>query len=105
MMPHDSIAAAGRVTDKKPSIAIIGGGIGGSASLIAIQAEQMLYTKKKLQELTAQHTGIFFAANRVAEDGARPGHRSPCSTCTGGTDTTVALERRSRRRQPAPGTG
>ena len=33
------------------------GGIGGSASLIAIQAEQMLYTKKKLQELTAQHTG------------------------------------------------
>ncbi len=33
------------------------GGIGGSASLIAIQAEQMLYTKRKLQELTSQHTG------------------------------------------------
>jgi ATP-dependent Clp protease protease subunit len=33
------------------------GGIGGSASLIAIQAEQMLYTKKKMQDLIAQHTG------------------------------------------------
>jgi len=33
------------------------GGIGGSASLIAIQAEQMLYTKKKLQELISLHTG------------------------------------------------
>lgn len=33
------------------------GGIGGSASLIAIQAEQMIFTKKKMQELIAQHTG------------------------------------------------
>jgi len=33
------------------------GGVGGSASIIAIQAEQMLYTKKKLQELIAMHTG------------------------------------------------
>lgn len=33
------------------------GGVGGTASIIAIQAEQMLYTKKKLQELIALHTG------------------------------------------------
>src|SRR3954451_3244107 len=33
------------------------GGIGGTASDIAIQAEQMLYTKKILQERTAFHTG------------------------------------------------
>jgi ATP-dependent Clp protease, protease subunit len=33
------------------------GGIGGTASDIAIQAEQMLYTKKKMAELIAQHTG------------------------------------------------
>ena len=33
------------------------GGIGGSASDIAIQAEQMLYTKKVMQECIATHTG------------------------------------------------
>ncbi|WP_163549141.1 ATP-dependent Clp protease proteolytic subunit [Candidatus Frankia nodulisporulans] len=33
------------------------GGIGGTASDIAIQAEQMLYTKRKMQELIAFHTG------------------------------------------------
>jgi ATP-dependent Clp protease, protease subunit len=33
------------------------GGLGGTASDIAIQAEQMLYTKKILQERTAFHTG------------------------------------------------
>jgi len=33
------------------------GGLGGSASDIAIQAEQMLYTKKILQERIAFHTG------------------------------------------------
>lgn len=33
------------------------GGIGGTASDIAIQAEQMLYTKKTMQELIAEHTG------------------------------------------------
>jgi ATP-dependent Clp protease protease subunit len=33
------------------------GGIGGSASDIAIQAEQMLYTKKVMQERIAFHTG------------------------------------------------
>ncbi len=33
------------------------GGIGGSASDIAIQAEQMLYTKKLMQERIAYHTG------------------------------------------------
>jgi ATP-dependent Clp protease protease subunit len=33
------------------------GGIGGSASDIAIQAEQMLYTKKLMQERIAFHTG------------------------------------------------
>jgi len=33
------------------------GGIGGSASDIAIQAEQMLYTKRMMQERIAFHTG------------------------------------------------
>jgi ATP-dependent Clp protease protease subunit len=33
------------------------GGIGGTASDIAIQAEQMLYTKKIMQERIAYHTG------------------------------------------------
>jgi ATP-dependent Clp protease protease subunit len=33
------------------------GGIGGTASDIAIQAEQMLYTKRKMAELIAFHTG------------------------------------------------
>jgi len=33
------------------------GGLGGTASDIAIQAEQMLYTKKTLQERIAFHTG------------------------------------------------
>ena len=33
------------------------GGIGGTASDITIQAEQMLYTKKKMAELIAMHTG------------------------------------------------
>jgi ATP-dependent Clp protease protease subunit len=33
------------------------GGLGGTASDIAIQAEQMLYTKKVLQERTSFHTG------------------------------------------------
>ena len=33
------------------------GGIGGTASDIKIQAEQMMYTKNKMAELIAQHTG------------------------------------------------
>lgn len=33
------------------------GGIGGTASDVKIQAEQMLYTKKKMAELIASHTG------------------------------------------------
>ena len=45
------------------------GGIGGSASLIAIQAEQMLYTKKKLQELISLHTGQ--AVDQIERDSDR----------------------------------
>lgn len=33
------------------------GGVGGTASLIAIQAEQMLHAKRTLQQLISQHTG------------------------------------------------
>ncbi|MBC8365440.1 MAG: ATP-dependent Clp protease proteolytic subunit [Actinobacteria bacterium] len=33
------------------------GGVQGDASMIAIQAEQMTYTKKQLQERIAEHTG------------------------------------------------
>ena len=41
------------------------GGIGGTASDIKIQAEQMLYTKKKMAELIAEHTGQPLDADRV----------------------------------------
>ncbi len=41
------------------------GGIGGTASDIKIQAEQMLYTKKKMAELIAQHTGQTARDDRV----------------------------------------
>jgi ATP-dependent Clp protease protease subunit len=33
------------------------GGVGGTAADIAIQAEQMIYTKKMFQERVAYHTG------------------------------------------------
>ncbi len=33
------------------------GGVGGTASDIKIQAEQMIYTKRKMAELIAEHTG------------------------------------------------
>ncbi|WP_433078551.1 ATP-dependent Clp protease proteolytic subunit [Dactylosporangium sp. CA-052675] len=45
-LPHS------RVMMHQPS-----GGIGGTAADIAIQAEQMLYTKKTMQRLIAEHTG------------------------------------------------
>ena len=40
------------------------GGIGGTASDIAIQAEQMLYTKRMFQERVAFHTGQTPGADR-----------------------------------------
>jgi ATP-dependent Clp protease protease subunit len=45
-LPHS------RVMMHQPS-----GGIGGTAADIAIQAEQMLFTKKTMQRLIAEHTG------------------------------------------------
>jgi ATP-dependent Clp protease protease subunit len=45
-LPHS------RVMMHQPS-----GGIGGTAADIAIQAEQMLFTKKTIQRLIAEHTG------------------------------------------------
>ena len=45
-LPHS------RIMRHQPS-----GGLGGTASDIRIQAEQMLYTKAKMAELIAQHTG------------------------------------------------
>jgi len=45
------------------------GGIGGTASDIRIQAEQMLYTKKKMAELIAFHTGQSIA--QIEEDSDR----------------------------------
>jgi len=45
------------------------GGIGGTAADIAIQAEQMIYTKRLMQELIAQHTGQSVA--QIEEDGDR----------------------------------
>ncbi len=45
------------------------GGIGGTASDIAIQAEQMLYTKKVMQERIAFHTGQ--AIEQIEKDSDR----------------------------------
>ncbi len=45
------------------------GGIGGTASDIKIQAEQMLYAKKQMAELIAEHTGQKLA--QIEEDSDR----------------------------------
>ena len=45
------------------------GGIGGTATDIKIQAEQMLYIKRKMAELIAQHTGQ--PMERIVEDSDR----------------------------------
>lgn len=45
------------------------GGIGGTAADIKIQAEQMKFTKAKMAELIAEHTGQ--SVERVAEDSDR----------------------------------
>jgi len=45
------------------------GGLGGTASDIKIQAEQMLYTKRKMAELIAAHTGQ--TIDQIEEDSDR----------------------------------
>ncbi len=45
------------------------GGLGGTASDIKIQAEQMLYTKRKMAELIANHTGQ--SADQIEADSDR----------------------------------
>jgi ATP-dependent Clp protease protease subunit len=45
------------------------GGIGGTASDIAIQAEQMLFTKRTMQRLIAEHTGQTY--EQIEEDSDR----------------------------------
>ena len=45
------------------------GGIGGTATDIKIQAEQMLYIKRKMAELIAQHTGQ--TVEKIVEDSDR----------------------------------
>jgi ATP-dependent Clp protease protease subunit len=45
------------------------GGIGGTASDVKVQAEQMIYTKAKLAELIARHTGQDVAT--IERDGDR----------------------------------
>ncbi|MEY4492662.1 MAG: hypothetical protein RL355_11 [Actinomycetota bacterium] len=45
------------------------GGIGGTASDIQIQAEQMMYTKTKMAELIAEHTGQ--SVSTITEDSDR----------------------------------
>jgi ATP-dependent Clp protease, protease subunit len=45
------------------------GGIGGTASDIKIQAEQMIYTKQKMAELNALHTGQ--SVERITADSDR----------------------------------
>jgi ATP-dependent Clp protease protease subunit len=57
-LPHS------RVMMHQPS-----GGIGGTAADIAIQAEQMLFTKKTIQRLIAEHTGQTY--EQIEEDSDR----------------------------------
>jgi ATP-dependent Clp protease protease subunit len=45
------------------------GGVGGTAADIAIQAEQMIHAKRRVQELIARHTGQLF--ERVEEESDR----------------------------------
>ncbi|MCW6005657.1 ATP-dependent Clp protease proteolytic subunit [Micromonospora sp. CPCC 205371] len=45
------------------------GGMGGTAADIAIQAEQMVYTKRMLLEMIAQHTGQTY--EQIVEDADR----------------------------------
>jgi ATP-dependent Clp protease protease subunit len=45
------------------------GGIGGTAADIAIQAEQMVYTRRTLQERIAYHTGQTY--DKIEEDSDR----------------------------------
>ena len=47
------------------------GGVQGDASMIAIQAEQMTYTKKQLQERIADHTGQSVATIEADSDRER----------------------------------
>ena len=56
-LPHS------RVMMHQPS-----GGIGGTAADIAIQAEQMLHTKKTVQRLIAEHTGQTYEQIEEASD-------------------------------------
>ena len=109
------------------------GGLGGTASDIKIQAEQMLYTKKKMAELIAQHTGQtveqierdsdrdrWFTAEEAKDYGfvdhvvtqRRPGHRlrrhrvsrrAPPTTLL--TTAVHATRRRPARDEPAPRAG
>ena len=61
------------------------GGIGGTASDIKIQAEQMLYTKKKMAELIAEHTGQTWKRSRrtpIAIDGSPPMRRRSTDSLT-----------------------
>jgi len=44
------------------------GGVQGDASMIAIQAEQMTYTKQQLQERIADHTGQSVATIEADSD-------------------------------------
>ena len=45
------------------------GGVGGTAADIAIQAEQMILTKKTMQKLIAEHTGQTY--EQIEEDSDR----------------------------------
>ena len=63
------------------------GGIGGTAADIAIQAEQMLYTKRMFQERVAFHTGQSAGADR---GGLRP---RPLVHRRGGARTTGSSTR------------
>ena len=66
------------------------GGIGGTASDIKIQAEQMLHTKKQMAELIAEHTGQpvdQIEATRTATAGSPP--TRPRTTASSTTSSTA----------------
>ena len=68
------------------------GGIGGTASDIRIQAEQMLYTKKTMAELIAQHTG------QTVEQIENDSDRDRWFTARGGQGLRLRRPRRPQRR-------
>jgi ATP-dependent Clp protease, protease subunit len=79
-------------------------GLRGQATDIAIQAEQLTYTKRRMAELTAHHTGQtlekvqadserdrWFTEVRTGRQGHRPPRRDPLTLRQPGTNVVVVV--------------